>query len=161
MPGFFEKSKLPPEMLARWSEAEARYDRVMEELCRGRHDLRPLFYNANREKSALFWRLLQGKEPLPHPPPCRWGYPWYEVIEEAGTHRPNNLRFFFDAETWELKADIDGCRWQVEVIDSERRILLVRFGRWPTFSLRMESPESGKKTWLFERSWNLSDVLLA
>lgn len=36
------------------------------------------------QKSALFSRLLEGKFPLPVPPPKSYGYPWYECIEEAG-----------------------------------------------------------------------------
>lgn len=34
--------------------------------------------------SALFSRLLDGKSPLPVPPPKSYGYPWYECIEKAG-----------------------------------------------------------------------------
>lgn len=34
-------------------------------------------------KSALFHRLLQGKEPLPIPPPRSHSYPWYELIENG------------------------------------------------------------------------------
>lgn len=35
-------------------------------------------------KSALFARLLDGKEPLVYPPPISFGYPWYDVIEGQG-----------------------------------------------------------------------------
>jgi hypothetical protein len=45
------------------------------------------------EHSALLQRLLQGKEPLPHPPPLACAYPWYELIESgAGTA--------FDVQEW-------------------------------------------------------------
>lgn len=35
-------------------------------------------------KSALFWRLLQGKSALSIIPPTSFSYPWYEIIEEDG-----------------------------------------------------------------------------
>jgi len=41
---------------------------------------------AGNPKSALFWRLLNGKEALASPPPHSFSCPWYEVIEEAGPH---------------------------------------------------------------------------
>jgi hypothetical protein len=34
-------------------------------------------------KSALLHRMLEGKEPLPVPPPKSHSYPWYELIEEG------------------------------------------------------------------------------
>lgn len=34
-------------------------------------------------KSALFNRLMEGKEPLPIPPPKAFSYPWYELIEDG------------------------------------------------------------------------------
>lgn len=33
--------------------------------------------------SALLDRLLQGKEPLPEPPPKAFSYPWYGLIEQG------------------------------------------------------------------------------
>lgn len=34
-------------------------------------------------KSALFQRLLSGKEPFPIPPPTSYSYPWYELLENG------------------------------------------------------------------------------
>ena len=39
---------------------------------------------AGDAKSALFARLLDGKSPLPYPPPTSYAYPWYGVIEDKG-----------------------------------------------------------------------------
>lgn len=39
---------------------------------------------AGHPKSALFHRLLTGKQPLPNPPPLDFSYPWYDVIEGPG-----------------------------------------------------------------------------
>lgn len=32
-------------------------------------------------KSALLSRLIEGKDPLPYPPPLSFSYPWYSLIE--------------------------------------------------------------------------------
>ena len=39
--------------------------------------------NIDASKSALLDRLLEGKEPLPEPPPLSFSYPWYTLIEEG------------------------------------------------------------------------------
>lgn len=38
---------------------------------------------ADADHSALLYRLLSGKEPLPEPPPLRHGYPDYKAVEEG------------------------------------------------------------------------------
>ncbi|OFC61806.1 hypothetical protein BAE30_03790 [Acidithiobacillus caldus] len=87
MPHFFRsKESLPEELLARWDHAVAEYDRVLSELCGDSEPARFFLYNHTREKSALFWRLLNGKEPLPSPPPTSFSYPWYGVVEDPGPH---------------------------------------------------------------------------
>ncbi len=94
MPTFFQsKDSLPPELLARWDHAVAEYDRVLNELCGDSETKKMFFYNDLREKSALFWRLLNGKDPLPMPPPTRYSYPWYGIIEEPGPHRVGDIGF--------------------------------------------------------------------
>ena len=90
---FYDKESLPPELLARWDHAVAEYDRVLNELCGDSEAKKMFFYNALREKSALFWRLLNGKEPLPIPPPTRYSYPWYEIIEATGPHQVGDIGF--------------------------------------------------------------------
>ncbi|WP_163058033.1 hypothetical protein [Acidithiobacillus ferrooxidans] len=126
MPTFFQnKDSLPPELLARWDCAVAEYDRVLREVC-GESETKGLFfYNATREKSALFWRLLNGKEPLPMPPPTNYSYPWYEIIEEPGPHRVGDIGFRaygkpLGAQLAELRGTdienflfIEQCGWRV------------------------------------------------
>lgn len=34
-------------------------------------------------KSALLQRMMEGKDPLPVPPPKTFSYPWYSLIEEG------------------------------------------------------------------------------
>lgn len=94
MPTFFQsKDSLPSELLARWDHAVTEYDRVLRDVCGDSETSRLFFYNATREKSALFWRLLNGKEPLPMAPPTNYSYPWYEIIEEPGPHRVGDIGF--------------------------------------------------------------------
>ncbi|MDD2748053.1 MAG: hypothetical protein PHG39_10955 [Acidithiobacillus ferrooxidans] len=94
MPTFFQsKDSLPPELLARWDRAVSEYDRVLREVCGDSETKDLFFYNAIREKSALFWRLLNGKEPLLMPPPTSYSYPWYEIIEEPGPHQVGDIGF--------------------------------------------------------------------
>lgn len=94
MPTFFQnKDSLPPELLARWDHAVDEYDRVLQGICGDSDACRLLFYNATREKSALFWRLLNGKDPLPMPPPTRYSYPWYGIIEDPGAHQVGSIGF--------------------------------------------------------------------
>lgn len=45
--------------------------------------VRQIFYQlaADVDHSALLIRLLEGKDPLPEPPPLRHAYPDYEAVE--------------------------------------------------------------------------------
>lgn len=38
-------------------------------------------------KSGLLTRLITQKKPLKHPPPCSFGFPWYELVDDAGPHK--------------------------------------------------------------------------
>lgn len=38
---------------------------------------------ADIDHSALLRRLIEGKQPLPIPPPRAIGYPWYDIIERG------------------------------------------------------------------------------
>lgn len=37
----------------------------------------------NADHSALLERLLEGRQPLPEPPPRAYSYPWYSLIEDG------------------------------------------------------------------------------
>ena len=41
------------------------------------------YFTITVRKSALLHRLLEGKEPLPIPPPRTYSYPWYSLIENG------------------------------------------------------------------------------
>ena len=51
-------------------------------------------------KSALLQRLLEGKEPLPEPPPKSMSYPWYSLVEDGHG---------YPYEVWEASSDLFGA----------------------------------------------------
>lgn len=112
MPQFFDEKNLTPEQTQNWDSALSGYAEIQAKnqaddfanmTCAERE-----FYKSEgaetddqikalmgkfshmmsggvgNSKSALFARLLEGKQPLPFPPPCSYSYPWYGVIEDAG-----------------------------------------------------------------------------
>jgi hypothetical protein len=87
MPSFFDENDLTEEQRARYEWAVAEYARIQEENrvrvgqageSAASHQIGP--------QSALFARLLEGKAALPYPPPTSYSYPWYDVIEQPGSH---------------------------------------------------------------------------
>lgn len=82
MPTFFDPEHLTPKQKENWSAALAKYAAVMAY----EKQLTPqgcfLINQPGHPKSALFARLLDGKEPLLRPPPKSYGYPWYDCIEQ-------------------------------------------------------------------------------
>lgn len=47
-------------------------------------------------KSRLFWRIRSGYAPLPWAPPCAYSCPWYEVVEDLGSHAAFEARRVLD-----------------------------------------------------------------
>lgn len=135
MPTFFQnKDTLPPELLARWDHAVAEYDRVLQGICGDNAACRLLCYNANREKSSLFWRLLNGKDPLPMPPPTRYSYPWYEIIETPGPYRVGDIWFLaYGKALGQQLAEIRGT-------DIEDRLFIEQCG-WAVLSRNAAAQE--------------------
>lgn len=84
MPTFFTAETLTPEQQARWDAAMATYAQVMANNAAKFGEPVLSLSQAGHPKSALFWRLLEGKDPLPAPPPLSYSYPWYSVVEDAG-----------------------------------------------------------------------------
>ncbi len=128
MPTYFKsKESLPPELLARWDQAADEYERVLQGICGDSAACRLFYYNQIREKSALFWRLLNGKDPLPMPPPTRYSYPWYGIIEEPGPHQVGDIGFHaYDKPLGQQLAEIRGT-------DREDRLFIEQCG-WSVFS---------------------------
>lgn len=79
---------------------------------------------ADFEKSRLFWRLRDGKEPLPHPPPTCYSCPWYEVVEELSPH------WTHECFVRNGIAHIGQCGYQVESMADDHTPRVVTFGPW-------------------------------
>lgn len=62
--------------VATWFEIRRTWDRGYVTLTYGQ-------LAADALHSALLHRLLEGKDPLPEPPPLRGGYPDYGAVEEG------------------------------------------------------------------------------
>lgn len=88
MPSFFDENDLTEEQRARYEWAIAEYARIQQEnrLRMERAGIKGVAHQIG-PKSALFARLLDGKEALPHPPPTCFSYPWYDIIEKPGPHQ--------------------------------------------------------------------------
>ena len=111
MPTFFDPKNLSVAQRERWDAAMEEYRRIQEqnldhllanltveqiakmEAARpGRsirdqmRDLQSLVATPGNPKSALFARLLDGKQALAYPPPTNHSYPWFEIVEVPGAH---------------------------------------------------------------------------
>lgn len=60
------------------------------------------------DHSALLQRLLEGKDPLPIPPPRSFSYPWYDLIEKGEAH---------PCEVWEMPPGLNHEDFPMLVID--------------------------------------------
>lgn len=81
------------------------------------------------DHSALLQRLLNGKPPLPEPPPRSFSYPWYSLIEDGSGK----------AEVREI-SDWLGGDGTILIINQSRWEIVERIGdgyraRWPTTGL--------------------------
>ncbi|MHB1942264.1 MAG: hypothetical protein ACYCP0_04295 [Acidiferrobacteraceae bacterium] len=136
MPRFFDLDDLTPEQRARWDVAVARYNAVMDQLRAS--GVRHVLPQPGHEKSALFARLLNGLEPLPHPPPLCYSYPWYEVIEGPGPWRVIDLLInvadkvaVIDQDTWRL---VESCG---------HGVWIVQHSVWPPMRLVTDTVDPG------------------
>ena len=59
-------------------------------------------------KSALFARLLDGKSPLPYPPPLYFSYPWYEIFDQPVV---NEVNVKIDRSGKTPSVTIGGFKW--------------------------------------------------
>jgi hypothetical protein len=193
MPVFFLEDQLTENQKARWDRAviqyaiiqEANLERRMSKITKSERD----FYAKNNDahtdadikavmreflsvmgnppghtKSALFARLLDGKEALEFPPPTNHSYPWYEVIEEPGPHRVM-LGGAYAAQklalgTWDGKTDlsisINQCTWTVRGLNAAAHQLLDLNIELQSLS-RPEDPSNKNSSMVYD--W--SDDLLA
>lgn len=108
MPTFYKEKELTPEQHSRINRATDKYETLQvinanqavsllsieekEKIKKSNNlkndaELQAYFLRLNSfhspgEKSALFYRLLNGKKPLKYPPPTSYSYPWYDIVEK-------------------------------------------------------------------------------
>lgn len=88
MPIFFDEDQLTEAQRARYQWAVKEYERIQEEnQLQQQLTGKPPVHHRISPKSALFARLLEGKQPLPFPPPTSYSYPWYDIIETPGKYQ--------------------------------------------------------------------------
>lgn len=91
------------------------------------------------EKSALFQRLLSGKEPLIYRPPTSHSYPWYEIIEDSqaehhvliGLAPSLSSMLSPGAESGESCISINGALWRIEKAIQPNQEYIVSWGKYP------------------------------
>lgn len=134
MPRFFDKKNLTEIEKTNWDSAMQKYlqiQNVNKGTFKQDNEIDLLsFNNPGDEKSALFFRLLNGKKALKYPPPCSYSYPWYGIIEENKSYE-----IMFDDELtiskWKEKThvNIDQTSWKIIEVISENE-LLITYGEW-------------------------------
>lgn len=114
MPRFFDIKNLSELQKINWDKSVVNYKNIINNNI---NNLPLTFFmdNCANEKSALFYRLLEGKKSLKFPPPLSFSYPWYEVIESF-----NPIEIFINQEIGSIKdlinnnmIDIHQSRWKV------------------------------------------------
>lgn len=166
MPVFFNPKNLTDAQRANWDAAIAAYARVLSgnqshmNTCLASEPRIPGGDIMRASKSALFARLLEGRDALPYPPPTSYAYPWYAVIEEPGPHQVridggmDGNTVWLDRCDWIISHMNDAAKdllaldratscgqWnsslfaQIKAAYAKGPELLVHFGNWPAYRL--------------------------
>lgn len=124
------------ETLLRWLEIRKEQGQELSSL----EELRENIYH-----SSLLKRLLEGKPPLPEPPPKSFGYPNYELVE-TGYCEPYSV--FEIQKGKQTKIVIDQAPYNLvkKVSDSEWIVL------WPTM------PCVWWRVWFQENNWKMQKI---
>lgn len=100
-------------------EALRRYNEIVEANVSGSGQNTARLHSPG-PKSALFSRLLAGGEPLPHPPPTSFSYPWYELIEKPGPHFVHSVGMTGRAD----RILLNQCTWSIASANAAGQELL-------------------------------------
>ena len=119
----FDAIKLWRKTMREWGHVLKPYDggRVGCQLCICNHDDPDQMW-ADMTHSSLLSRILNGKEPLPTPPPRAYAYPWYSLIED-GKAEISDVHFHKDAG---YQGEVIICQsgWKVAEKRSDAEYLL-------------------------------------
>jgi hypothetical protein len=121
-------------------------------------------------KSALLQRMLEGKEPLPIPPPKAHSYPWYDLIEtgignpyevwEANDAISTALAEFpaivIDQSIWKVLEKLDEDSWLVTYPYGPENDRKFAPGKWHVYAVGSRVPQrekdvSSNKLWEIKR----------
>lgn len=85
--------------------------------------------------SALLRRLIQGKEPLPEPPPESFGQPWYDLMEHgrAEAVEVNEVSWGKDSHII-----INQAIWRIDQIQMGGQLIVSHREDGPRFRLKQE-----------------------
>ena len=104
-------------------------------------DKMPSNFYADLAHSALLRRLLEGKSPLPDPPPCYRSYPWYDLIEDGHAEK---VSVSITEDSININGNID---WKIESMSlssqTKKPIYTVSFNKLVCL-LTQEEDESWK-----------------
>lgn len=133
------------------------------------HNISPLPLVEMR-KSRLLLRILQGKEPLPVPPPTFYSGPWYELIEDGHTEfsdmmdtpAPYPVGGPFEGMGWHINGSHGWQLVRTEGSDTEGRTTRVFShpgapGLWRLMPWPVRLASSGG--WITHPGWRLERIL--
>lgn len=122
---------------------------------------------ADIDHSALLRRLLEGKEPLPEPPPRSFSYPWYSVIEdgegspiEVWESPPKLFRDYpaliIDQFDWKILEKISDTEWIATYAYGRGDKVKWAEGKWRIYQIGSRVPQnpndgSFNKLWKIEK----------
>lgn len=95
------------------------YDETMTSNIHGKAEVPAMglsrhFYHPGPQ-SALFARLLAGREPLSFPPPTSFSDPWYALIEEPGPHVLSSVSSAILAAEYQSRIHESGCFQHIQL----------------------------------------------
>ena len=94
----------------------------------------------NLDHSALIYWILEGNEPLEHPPPKYMSRPWHSLIAEGEGELLDPPRQFFD-DVWVIGQD---TKWRLlEERESSWVLEYPNHGKWVVETLPLQKLKSG------------------
>lgn len=110
------------------------------------------------DHSGLLHRLLEGRGPLPDPPPLSFGYPWYSLIDEGGSE----IRDVWEADAMAQKVVgapalfINQFPWSI--LEKQKDVYIVTYGNKNTkWKVEINSIGAGAMG-LAKKNWKITKI---